>query len=314
MTDRPRGLTRAELLALGRGLLGGALGAALLLGGGARAQERTMQTRTIPSSGEALPVIGLGTWQTFDVGSDNAARGRLGEVVTALVEAGGSAVDSSPMYGTSEEVAGAVLAELGLRPKAFIATKVWTRGREAGREQIERSMRLLRADRLDLLQIHNLVDWRVHLQTLRAMKAAGRIRHLGVTHYTSSAYSELEAVMRAEPLDFVQVNYSAEDRAAADRILPLAAERGMAVLVNLPFGGGGLLRRLRGRPLPDWAGEADCASWAQLLLKFTLSHPAVTCVIPGTANPDHMRDNAGAGRGRGLDGAMRRRLIAALEG
>lgn len=305
-------VTRAEFLATV-----GAAGAAALVGTGAQAQQppgrATMQTRSIPSSGEKLPVVGCGTWQTFDVGADAAARQRLTGVLNALFDARGSVIDSSPMYGTSEEVAGALVADMGARSKAFLATKVWTRGREAGIQQINRSMQLLRADTLDLLQVHNLLDWRIHLATLRDLKSKGRIRYLGVTHYTSSAYPELEAVMRDQPLDFVQVNYSAEDRAAEDRILPLAAERGMAVLINLPFGGGGLLRRLRSQPLPPWAGEIGCTSWAQILLKFVLGNPAVTCVIPGTNNPEHMRDNAGAAFGDPIDEAARRRIVAELQ-
>jgi diketogulonate reductase-like aldo/keto reductase len=308
-----RGFTRAEFLAVAGGLSAG-----LLFGTWARGQpspeKLVMQTRTIPSSGEKLPVVGCGTWQTFDVGADAAARKQLADVVTTLFDAGGSVIDSSPMYGTSEEVAGSIVAELGARKKAFLATKVWTRGRDAGVKQIERSMQLLRTDRLDLMQVHNLLDWRIHLATLRDLKSKGRIRYLGVTHYTSSAYGELEAVMRSEKLDFVQVNYSADDRAAEDRILPLAADRGMAVLINLPFGGGGLLRRLRSRPLPQWAAEIGCDSWAQVLLKFVLGNPAVTCVIPGTSNPDHMRDNAKAGVGAFLDEGQRKGIVAELNG
>ena len=308
----PRGFTRAEFLRLA-----GGVGAACLPGSDARGQQSekaAMQTRTIPSSGEKLPVIGCGTWQTFDVGADAAARKKLASVLTTLFDTGGSVIDSSPMYGTSEDVAGSLVAELGARQKAFLATKVWTRGRDAGVRQIERSMQLLRTDRLDLMQVHNLLDWRIHLATLRDMKSRGRIRYLGVTHYTSGAYPELEAVMRSEKLDFIQVNYSADDRAAEDRILPLAAERGMAVLINLPFGGGGLLRRLRSRPLPQWAAEIDCQTWAQVLLKFILGNPAVTCVIPGTANPEHMGENAKAGFGAFLDEAQRKRVVAELNG
>jgi diketogulonate reductase-like aldo/keto reductase len=207
---------------------------------------------------------------------------------------------------------GDLLAEAGTRPKAFLATKVWTHGREAGVAQIRRSLELLRTDKLDLLQVHNLLDWQTHLKTLRNLKERGRVRYVGVTHYTSSAYPELEAVMRSEKLDFVQVNYSADDRAADARILPLAAERGIAVLINMPFGGGGLLKGLRAKPPPSWAAELGCSSWPQLLLKFVLGHPAVTCVIPGTGNPAHMRDNAAAGSEPIPDAAMRARIIAAL--
>jgi diketogulonate reductase-like aldo/keto reductase len=306
-----RGFTRADVLHLA-----GGLGATLLLGAGAHGQQSlekvAMQTRTIPSSGEKLPVVGCGTWQTFDVGADAAARKQLAAVLTTLFDAGGSVIDSSPMYGTSEDVAGSIVAELGARQKAFLATKVWTRGREAGVKQIERSMQLLRTDKLDLMQVHNLLDWRIHLATLRDLKSKGRIRYLGVTHYTSSAYSDLEAVMRSEKLDFVQVNYSADDRVAEDRILPLATDRGLAVLINLPFGGGGLLRRLRARPLPAWADEIGCRTWAQVLLRFVLGNPAVTCVIPGTSNPEHMRENAQAGTGAFLSEAHRTRIVAEL--
>jgi diketogulonate reductase-like aldo/keto reductase len=295
--------------------------AALLLTRGVRAQSRSsnmptsptkMQTRPIPASGEALPVIGCGTWQTFHVGSAPAERAPLAEVLRILFEAGGSAIDSSPMYGPAEGVVGDLLAGMAARDKGFIATKVWTRGRREGIAQMEESFRRLRTDRIDLMQVHNLLDWRVHLETLRAWKQEGRIRYLGVTHYTESAYDELEAVMRGQTLDFVQLNYSIADRAAERRLLPLAAARGMAVIVNQPFGGGGLLRRLMGKPLPDWAGEIGCASWPQILLKFVLGQPAVTCVIPGTGRPEHMRDNVAAGFGMVPDAAMRKRMVQSL--
>lgn len=256
-----------------------------------------MHTRPIPSTGAMLPVIGLGTWRGFDVGSRPAELPQRAEVLAALFAAGGSVVDSSPMYGSAEQVAGELLEGSGARRQAFVATKVWTSGRDAGIAQMERSMALLRTPHIDLMQVHNLLDWRTHLATLREWKARGRISHVGVTHYTDAAHGELEAVMRAEVLDFVQFNYSMTDRAAEQRLLPLAAERGIAVLVNLPFGGGQLLRRLRQQPMPAWAAGIGCASWNQLLLKFVLSQPAVTCVIPGTSSPDHMRDNAGAGTG-----------------
>jgi len=281
------------------------------MGGNVSAQEKIF-TRKIPSSGEALPVIGLGTWRTFDVGDSEAERKPLAEVLKVLFDAGGSVIDSSPMYGRSEGVVGDLLAAAGSRDKAFLATKVWTRGRQEGIAQMRRSLSLLRADKIELMQVHNLVDVHTHLATLRVWKQEGRIKYLGVTHYTESAYPELEKVLRAEKLDFVQLNYAVNDRAAEKMLLPLAAERGIAVLVNQPFGGGDLFRSLRGRPLPDWAAEIKCESWAQLLLKFVLAHPAVTCLIPGTSRPEHMRDNARAGIGPLPDKALREKIIAAV--
>ena len=289
-------MTRAEFLRLAAGAI-----TACALGGGAlrshAATSAAMQTRSIPSTGEPLPVIGLGTYQGFDVTPGSAAYAQLPDVLRALFAAGGSVIDSSPMYGRAEATTGELLAAMGGRPKAFIATKVWTRGRADGLRQINESLRLLGADPIDLMQVHNLLDWRTHLQTLRELKAAGRIRYIGITHYNAGAYDELAAVMRAEHFDFLQINYSLDEREAEHLILPLAAERGMAVLINRPFGGGGLLRRLRDRPLPGWSAEIGAASWAQLLLKFVLSNPAVTCAIPGTGRPAHMADNAGAGLG-----------------
>ncbi|MSP48683.1 MAG: aldo/keto reductase [Alphaproteobacteria bacterium] len=271
-----------------------------------------MQTRAIPSSGEALPVVGCGTWRTFDVGSGPKERAPLREVLRILFEAGGSVIDSSPMCGASEAVVGDLLAAMKAHDRAFVATKVWTTGLQAGIAQMQQSMRLLKDERVELMQIHNLVDWRTHLATLRAWKEQGRIRYLGITHYTPGAHDELEAVMRAEKLDFVQLNYALDDRAAEKRLLPLAAERGIAVIVNQPFGGGSLIRALRDRPLPAWAGEIGCETWAQILLKFVLAHPAVTSVIPGTSRPEHMRDNVRAGVGRLPDQALRARMAAVL--
>ena len=256
-----------------------------------------MLERTIPSTGAQLPVIGCGTWLGFDVGGSRAAVSQRGEVLASLFDAGGRVVDSSPMYGSAEQVVGELLAASGTRSKAFVATKVWTSGRRAGIDQMERSMALLRTDTIDLMQVHNLVDWREHLATLRDWKQQGRVNYIGVTHYTESAFADLGAVMRSEVLDFVQFNYSVSARAAEARLLPLAAERGIAVLVNLPFGGGGLLKALRSRALPAWAAAIGCTSWNQVLLKFVLSQPAVTCVIPGTSSPQHMRENALAGSG-----------------
>ena len=251
-----------------------------------------MHKRVIPSSGELLPVVGCGTYVGFDVADTAAAYAPLARVLDSLFIAGGSVIDSSPMYGRAEAVTGDLLAASKTRSKAFLATKVWTSGRAAGAAQMQQSFDLLKTDRIDLMQVHNLLDWRTHLVTMREWKKSGRIRYLGVTHYTSTAYDQLTAVMRSEALDFVQLNYSLDDRAAEQRVLPLAAERGIAVLVNMPFGGGGLLRSVRDRPLPPFAREIGCDSWAQLLLKFVLGHDAVTCVIPGTGRPEHMVDNA----------------------
>ena len=256
-----------------------------------------IDTRLIPSTGEALPVIGCGTYIGFDVAPGSPRHAELPGVLEALFAAGGSVLDSSPMYGRAEATAGELLAVAGSRARAFIATKVWTSGREAGLAQMEQSFARLQTERINLMQVHNLVDWRVQLASVRRLRDAGRVRYVGITHYTASAYAEVEAVLRAEKLDFLQINYALDDRAAAERLLPLAQERGVAVLVNQPFGGGGLLRRLAGKPLPGWALEIGCASWAQVLLKFVLSHPAVTCAIPGTGRPAHMLDNLAAGRG-----------------
>jgi len=269
-----------------------------------------MLTRPIPSSGESLPVIGIGTYKGFDIGSSGKERASVGGVLSTLFSQGGSVVDSSPMYGKAEEVAGDLLAAQDSRKRAFVATKVWTEGRQSGIDQMNRSMKLLQCDHLDLMQVHNLVDWRTHLATLRSWKEEGRIRYLGITHYSSSAYAEMEKIMRAEALDFVQLNYSLDDRAAEQRLLPLAAERGIAVLVNLPFGQGRLFKSLRGSPLPAWLQEAGCETWSQALLKFALAHKAVTCVIPGTGNPDHMSENCRAGLGEMMQESMVKKLAS----
>lgn len=303
-------LTRAAFLAGGAGLLAGATTARF---SHAAATEAKMLTRTIPSTGEALPVIGLGTWQVFDVGSGAAERAPLAEVLQALYAAGGSVVDSSPMYGLSEGVAGDLIDAAGTRAKTFIATKVWTRGKAEGIAQMERSMGLMKSGKtIDLMQVHNLVDTKVHLDTLAGWKKDGRVRYTGVTHYTASAFRELEAVLRSEKLDFVQLNFSADDRAAEKVLLPLCQDKGIAVIANRPFGGGGLLGRVKDKPLPGFAAEIGAKSWAQLLLKFILGHPAVTCAIPATRKAKHMTDNAEAGMGALPDTAMREKIAAAV--
>jgi aryl-alcohol dehydrogenase-like predicted oxidoreductase len=262
--------------------------------------------RGIPGSGEVIPAIGLGTWQTFDVGADR--RAPLEGVLKTFVDLGGSLIDSSPMYGRSEEVVGDLAAKLGLASRLFVATKVWTSGKTAGIRQMDDSMRKLHTSRLDLMQVHNLVDVETHLETLRRWKEEGRVRYIGVTHYTGSGADAVARVIDSHPIDFVQINYSVAERDAERRLLPLAVERGAAVLVNRPFAGGDLLRRLRSRPLPAWAAEIDCDSWAQLLLKFVLSHPAVTAAIPATSSVAHLRDNMNAGTGPLPDAAMRARI------
>ena len=273
-----------------------------------------MNTRPIPATGEAMPVVGCGTYLGFDHAPGSAGYAALPGVVEALLDAGGTVFDSSPMYGRAEATTGELLAANGRRAEAFLATKVWTTGRAEGMRQLEASMRLLRTDRIDLVQVHNLVDWRTQLATLRRCKDEGRIRYLGISHYSASAYAEVEAVLRGERLDFLQINYALDDREAERRLLPLAAERGVGVIVNRPFGGGGLLRRLRATPLPAWAAEIGCAGWPQLLLKFVLAQPAVTCAIPGTGRRAHLLDNVAAGSGSVPGPAYWRPRIDALLG
>jgi diketogulonate reductase-like aldo/keto reductase len=255
-----------------------------------------------------MPVVGLGTWQSFDIGADPGARAARAEVLRRLLDGGGRMIDSSPMYGRAEAVVGELLAAAAARRRVFVATKVWTQGREEGIAQIRRSASLLRSDVIDLLQIHNLVDWRTHLRTLRRMKEEGRIRYIGVTHYTTAALSELAAILERESVDFVQCAYSITTREAEQRLFPVAAARGVAVIVNRPLEEGALFARVRGRSLPDLARDLDVASWGQFLLKFILSHPAVTCVIPATSDPTHMSDNLAAAAGRMPDAGQREEM------
>lgn len=298
-----------------RELLEFALGASAiaLAGVGMGATPSLIIRRQVPRTGELLPAIGLGTWQTFDVGKAASERAPLQEVLREFVRLGGSVVDSSPMYGQSEGVLGDLATELGAQKQLFLATKVWTNGREAGIRQMEESLRRLRARRIDLMQVHNLVDWRAHLATLRRWKKQGKVRYIGVTHYTQGAYDELGRVLKSEELDFVQLNYSIAERGAEERMLPLAAERRLAVLVNRPFAEGALFRRVRGKAMPPWAAEIGCASWAQFFLKFVISHPAITCAIPATSKVAHLKDNMQAGVGPLPDAAMRERMARYVE-
>jgi aryl-alcohol dehydrogenase-like predicted oxidoreductase len=289
---------------------------------------KRMLTRPIPKTKELLPVIGLGTWQTFDVGTSAAEREPVTEVMRRFLAAGGRVVDSSPMYGRAEEVTGDVLAALEVErrraaagdadarrsPSPFLATKVWTTGRDAGIREMKRSLKRLRAARVDLMQVHNLLDLETHLPVLREWKQAGTIRHLGVTHYLESESARIERLMRTEALDFVQIPYSIARRHAEERLLPTAADTGTAVLVMQPFETGELFRRVKGKALPSFARDFDCTSFAQFFLKFIVSHPAVTCPLPATSNPKHVADNVQAGFGRLPDAASRKKMIAFVEG
>jgi diketogulonate reductase-like aldo/keto reductase len=265
--------------------------------------------KTIPSSGEKLSVIGLGTSRTFDVNAANAAQSPLLDVMRAFFANGGQLIDSSPMYGSAEAVTGALLQALDNTAGLFTATKVWTYGKREGIEQMQRSMQRLGSERIDLMQIHNLRDWQVQLETLREWKAQGRIRYIGITTSHGRYHDELESILRQQPLDFVQFSYNILDRAAEKRLLPIARERGIAALINRPYQRGSLFRKVRGKSLPPWAAEFDCASWGQFFLKFIASHADVTCIIPATSKQKHMIDNMAAGYGRLPDAAMRNRMV-----
>jgi aryl-alcohol dehydrogenase-like predicted oxidoreductase len=267
-------------------------------------------TRTIPKSGETVPVIGLGTYDAFDIGNDVADRGAAQEVLQRFVELGGTIVDSSPMYGRAESVIGDLSSQLKVNDALWIATKVWTSGREAGIAQMNDSLRKMRREKIELMQVHNLQDAKTHLATLRDWKKSGKIKYLGVTHYHAGAYDALEQAIKSGEMDFVQLNYSIAERDAEQRLLKLAAEVGTAVIVNRPYANGSIFSKVKGKSLPPWASEIDCASWGQFFLKYILGHPTVTCIIPATRNPKHLVDNMGAGLGRLPDEAMRRNMAA----
>jgi diketogulonate reductase-like aldo/keto reductase len=279
----------------------------------ASSRQAPVLSRPIPSSGEELPAVGLGSWITFNVGNDPVARDVCARVMGAFFESGGRLIDSSPMYGSSQKVIGHGLASLDGPPGLFSADKVWISSGARGRDQIEASRRYWGVPRFDLLQVHNLLSWEEHLRTLFAMKAAGRLRYVGITTSEGRRHGEVERIMRAQSLDFVQVTYNILDREVEHRILPLARDRGIGVIVNRPFREGELLRRIERHPLPGWAAEIGCASWAQVVLKFIVAHPAVTCAIPATTRVDHVRENMAAATGPLPDKAMRARMIARVE-
>jgi len=294
------------------GLAGGAAALAAFPGLAVNAAGKGMLKKPIPSTGEMLPVVGIGTYLTFDVGLSGEERARLTKVLEALFAAGGRMIDSSPMYGRSEETAGTLLETMGVRSQAFIATKVWTRGRDDGIEQMRRSLKHFRTDKIELMQVHNLLDWQTQLKTLRDWKERGVFKYIGITHYSSGAWRELASILKAHPIDFVQFPYSIVSREAAP-LLDVAAETKTAVITHLNFERGRLFRKVRGVRLPAWAAEFDCTSWGQFFLKYVLSHPASTAVIPGTSRVRHMLDNVQAGMGRLPDARQAARMVKAIE-
>lgn len=296
-----------------RKLVGSILAAPLLWPTLTWPQSTHLAGRAIPSSGEVLPRVGLGSWITFNVGDDRVARDASAEVMRAFFQAGGRLIDSSPMYGSAQEVIGYGLKKLGAPKALFAADKVWISDGAAGRAQIENSRRLWGIPRFDLVQVHNLLSWQAHLPTLFAMKAAGQLRYVGITTSHGRRHDEMARIMSSQPLDFVQFTYNLFDREAEQRLLPLAQERGIAVIINRPFQQGALLDKLKGLSLPPWAADIDCTSWAQFALKFVISHPAVTCAIPATTSVAHVRENLGAAGGRLPDSALRARMAAYVE-
>ncbi len=272
-------------------------------------ESEKMLTRPIPGTDESIPVIGLGTWEVFDVAGTPEEMKTRRQIIDMLVEKGGSLIDSSPMYNRSEKIVGDIIEASGIRDKLFLATKVWTNGKSRGESQMRRSAELMNAGVIDLMQVHNLRDTDVHMATIREWQQEGRIRYNGITHYTASAHDALERAMQKHKPQFIQINYSLGEREAEQRVLPLAQELGIAVLINRPYLTGRLFAAVRGRELPAWANEfAD--SWGQFFLKFIVSHPAVTCAIPATSKTHHMADNLGAGFGVMPDAATRQRMAA----
>lgn len=311
-------MQRREFIGVTTGVVAGALTGSLASQAGAASATATGSTatallqRSIPSSGEKIPVIGLGTSGPFEVGVDPQQRAPLGAALEAFFAGGARFIDTSPMYSTAEAVLGDLLTP-AMQEWAFVATKVWIRGEQEGVRQMTRSRELLRRRKIDLMQVHNLLDLEVHLRTLRRWKSEGRIRYIGITHYTVASHEALAEIIRREPLDFVQFNYSATTTAAENTLLPLCADRGVATIVNRAFDDGKIFAQLRGKPLPSWAADIDCSSWAQVLLKYVISHPAVTCVIPATGKVINLQDNLAAGRGRLPDEQLRRTIAATVQ-
>jgi diketogulonate reductase-like aldo/keto reductase len=306
VNPQPLSLTRRDFVASA-----GALGALALSGVSASAQTTNENTlrRAIPNTGEQIPAIGMGTWITFNVGGDTALRAKRLEVMQRFFARGGALIDSSPMYGSSEEVVGWCLGKMGATPPLFAATKVWTMFQRWGVSQMQTSEKLWGGRRFDLMQIHNMLDWENHLETLKTWKAEGRVRYIGITTSHGRRHGDLAKALAKEPFDFVQFTYNIADREVEERLLPLAAERKIAVIINRPFQGGSLFDAVKGKPLPAWASEFGAQNWAQFFLKFVVSHPAVTCAIPATSQVAHMEENMGALTGRLPDAAMRERMI-----
>ena len=309
-----RKLSRRRALEIGAGALAAAALSPRLVSASSSPTppvQADVVLKRIPRSGEEIPAVGLGTWQTFDVGSDRAERSALADVLRTFHEMGGRVVDSSPMYGSSQEVLGDLAVQTGLASDLWVATKVWIRGRSEGIEQMEQSMALLqRPSHIELMQVHNLRDVELHLDTLEEWKAQGRFSYIGITTSSTRQYGAVEALLEAEPerIDFLQINYSLAERTSAQRVLPMAQERGVAVMINRPFAGGRLFGAVRDRPLPEWASSFDCQAWSQFFLKYVISHPAVTCAIPATSDPEHLVENMGGGRGALPDAETRKRM------